>query len=305
VLNLSRARSAKTHPLRAPYLDRGIEHATRALRQDSTNVDALEARGQLRYARWQTQLNDKRTGDQLLEGAKDDLVRATKLEPTRATAWVSLSAVYSQLHDQFSAYEAAKRAYEEDAYSSQVEGVMRQMYATAYDIQRFELAQQHCDSAARRFPRNWNFVSCKLTMEATGQIASTPDTALAQLRRLGDLMPANPATERELQIRRHQMLAAAVLGRNKELMDSAHKMIEKARSSDPKVDPAGRLLTAEALARTQLGTSADTTIAFEKLREYVITQPLHGKGFADTDHWWWKGLRNDRRWEALRASTGS
>ena len=302
VLNLSRGRSAKTHPLRAPYLDSGIEHATRALRQDSTNVDALEARGQLRYARWQTQLNDKRTGDLLLEGAKEDLVRATKLEPTRATAWVSLSAVYSQLHDQFSAYEAAKRAYEEDAYSSQVEGVMRQMYATAYDIQRFELAQQHCDSAARRFPKNWRFVSCKLTMEATGQIGTTPDSALGLLRHLGDLLPAN---EKELQMRRHQMLVAAVLGRVPSLKDSARSMIVSARTDDSKIDPAGNLLTAEALARTQLGTSADTTIAFERLRQYVITQPLHGKGFADTDHWWWKGLRLDRRWEALRASTGS
>jgi TolB-like protein len=301
VLSLSQARSAKSHPLRAPYLDEGIAHANRALTQDSTNVDALEARGQLRFARWQTQLNDKRTGDQLLEGAKDDLVRATRLEPTRATAWVALSSVYSQLHDQFSAYQAATRAYEEDAYSSLAEGVMRQMYATAYDIQRFELAQQHCDSAARRFPRNWRFVSCKLTMQATGQIEGTPDSALNLLQRLVDLLPAN---ERQLQTLRHQMLVAAVLGRAK-MIDSAHRLIEKSRNSDPKVDPAGNLLTAEALARTQLGTASDTTIAFEKLREYVVTQPLHGKGFADTDHWWWKGLRNDRRWEALRVSTGS
>ena len=138
-------------------------------------------------------------------------------------------------------------------------------------------------------------------MQATGQLEATPDSALNLLRRLVDLLPPN---ERELQTLRHQMLVAAVLGRAK-MLDSAYRLIEKSRNSDPKVDPAGNLLTAEALARTQLGTASDTTIAFDKLREYVITQPLHGKGFADTDHWWWKGLRNDRRWERLRTSTGS
>ena len=293
VLALSEARAAKTQLLKAPYIDNGIAHADRALKKDSTNLDALEARGTLRFARWQTQLDDKPVADQLLEGAKNDLTRVTDTDATRALAWVTLSSVESQLHNQFASYEAAKRAYEEDAYSSLVEGVLRQMYATAYDIQQFAQAQKHCEEGARRFPRNWRFVACKLIMRGTGQIPSTPDSAWALLRLLADLVPAN---EKELQVRRQQMFVAAILGQNASLKDSARHVILAARTSDPKIDPAGILLPAEALARISLGTAADSTIAFEKLQQYVVGQPLHGKGFADTDHWWWKELRKDPRW---------
>jgi hypothetical protein len=215
---------------------------------------------------------------------------------------VTLSSVYAQLHDQFSSYEAAKKAYDLDAYASNVEGVLRQMYATAYDIQQFTQAQKHCDEGAIRFPRNWNFLSCKLIMAGTGKGSGvTPDTAWALIRRMADLLPA---AEKELQLRRHQMFVAAILGR-KGMVDSAHHVIEAARTEDPAIDPAGRLLTAEALSRIALGTAADTAVAFEQLRKYVVTQPLHGKGFADTDHWWWKDLRKDRRWQQLRVGTGS
>jgi tetratricopeptide (TPR) repeat protein len=301
-LRLGESRAAKTPLLRAPYISEGLGHAERALSLNADNLDALEARGQLRFARWQTQLDDKQTGDHLLDGARDDLHRVTSVDPTRALAWVTLSAVEAQRHDQLASYEAAKRAYEEDAYSSLVEGVLRQMYATAYDLQQFTQAQRHCDEGAGRFPGNWLFISCQLTMRGTGQVASTPDSAWGLLRTLADLVPE--AAE-ELQVRRHQMFVAAVLARNNE-KDSARHVIERARTDDPGIDPLGNLLYMEALSRISLGTAIDSTTAFEKLREYVNTQPLHGKGFADTDHWWWKDLRKDPRWDRyLRAGIGS
>jgi TolB-like protein/tetratricopeptide (TPR) repeat protein len=301
VLSLTESRSAKTPILKAPYIDKGIAQADRALKLDSMNVDALEARGQLRFARWQTQLDDKPVADRLLDGAKADLERATEIESTRTSSWVTLSSVYAQLHDQFSSYESAKKAYELDAYAANVEGVLRQMYATAYDIQQFTQAQKHCDEGARRFPRNWRFVSCKLIMRGTGKTASTPDSAWALLQQMAVILPEN---ERELQLRRHQMFVAAILGRHG-LLDSARHVIDSARTADPKIDPTGTLLTSEALSRLALGTASDTAVAFQKLREYVVGQPLHGKGFADTDHWWWKDLRKDRRWQQLRVGTGS
>ena len=52
----------------------------------------------------------------------------------------------------------------------------------------------------------------------------------------------------------------------------------------------------KALARLLLHTPEDTVIALQKLREYVISQPLHGAGFANTPHWWWAGLKVDKRW---------
>ena len=302
VVRLAQARAAKTHILRGPYLNDGIAIATAALRIDSTNVDALEARGQLRYVRWLTQLDDKPVADKLLLGARDDLFRATDLEPTRATAWVTLATVYGQLHDQTSAYLAATKAYDLDAYATFAEGVLRQMYATSYNIGQFTQAKRHCDLGIQRFPKSAGFLSCQLTMRGTGQIEGTADTAWQLLKKLTPLVPES---DRELQTRRHQMFVAMVLA-SQGLKDSAEKLIELARTTDPKIDPNSELLTYEALARLRLGTPQDTTIALEKLRDYVVGQPLHGKGFADTDHWWWKDLRNDPRWNRmLRVGAGS
>ena len=302
VLNQAQARAARTPLLKAPYIDRGLAHAERALKLDPNSIDGSEARGQLRYARWQTQLDDKPTGSRLLEGARDDLIRVTSADPTRALSWVVLSNVQGQLHDQLASYEAAKRAYEEDSYSSLAEGILYALFATAYNLEQFTQAQRHCDEGARRFGGNWGFVSCQLQIRGTGQVASTPDSAWQLLRTLVDLVPEQA---KELQVRRHQMFVAGVLAWNAE-KDSARRVIERARTGDPRIDPDGNLLTMEALSRITLGTTADSTIAFERLREYVNTQPLHGKGFADTGHWWWKDLRRDPRWNRyLRAGIGS
>ena len=302
VIRLAQARAAKTQILKGPYLNDGIAIATRALELDSLNVDALEVRGQLRYERWRTQLDDDKVGDRLLEGARDDLVKATEREPTRATAWVTLATVYGQLHDQTSAYLAATKAYELDAFASFAEGVLRQMYATAYNIGQFTQAQKHCDEGAVKYPRNWSFISCKLTLRGTGQVTTTPDSAWNLLTKMSELVPE---TAREMQIRRHKMFVAMVLAAHGQA-DSAKRVIESAHTLDPKIDPDGDILPAEALSLLRLGALSDTTAAIEVLRTYVIGQPLHGKGFADTDHWWWKDLRKDPRWDRrLRIGTGS
>jgi TolB-like protein len=301
-LALNRAQAARAPLLRRPFLIRGIEHANRALQVDSNDVDALESRGQLYHGLWSaTQLSDTTEARRQLTQARADLVQTTRLDPTRATAWVALSSVHAQLFDPHQSYLAALRAYEEDAYALNVEGIVRQMYATAYDIEEFGKAQEHCDEGARRFPGNWLFVSCKLSMRLSGQISSGPDSAWNELRTLSALVP--PAA-REVETRRHQMFVAAAIAQAG-LQDSARRVIESARAGRD-IDPGGRLLTAEALARIRLGTRADTAIAFEKLREYVIGQAAHGSGFANTTHWWWKGLRQDQRWnEYLRVGAGS
>ena len=302
VLALNEAQMAKSGLLRAPIIDRGLAHADRALALDQGNLDALEARGRLRHALWSArQPADTAEARRLLESAREDLVEVTTKDPTRAVSWVARSAVHAQLFDPLGAYEAARRAYEEDAYASNVENILRQMYATAHDLEQFGTAQQHCNEGARRFPRNWTFVSCKLVMRATGQVISGPDSAWTEVQKLAELVP--PA-QRDLQVRRHQMFVAATLIQ-KGMKDSARHVLERARAGRD-VDPAGQLLTAEALMRIMLGTPGDTLIAFQNLREYVIGQRAHGSGFANTTHWWWRGLKQDPRWNAyLRQGAGS
>jgi hypothetical protein len=300
-LAVNMAQAAKTPLLRIPVIDRGLAHAERALARDKENTAALEARGRLRHAPWSArQLDDTVAARRLLEGARADLERVVTLDPTRAGAWVAKSSLHAQLMDPLGSYEAARRAYQEDAYASNVESVLRQMYATAYDLQQFGTAQEHCDEGARRFPTNWLFVSCKLVMRVSRQVASGPDSAWNELKTLAALVP--PA-QQNLQVRRHQMFVAAALALAGQ-KDSARRVIELARAGRD-VDPQGNLLTAEALVRAMLETPSDSVIAFERLREYVIGQRAHGSGFANTTHWWWKDLRNDRRWDQyLRIGTG-
>ena len=302
-LALNESRIARVSTLKKPYLERGFSHAERALKIDPENIDALETRGRLFHERWSLNLDeDKARARELLTSALADYDKVVAADPTRPIAWISKSRAHAQLFDPLAAYEAANRAYEEDAFFSGVETVLVQMFATSHDLKSFTKAQEHCDFAARRFPKNWNFVSCKLIMRATGTVTSGPDSAWKELETLAALVPAN---EKELQVRRHRMFLAATLAQSDSLKDSARRVLERSRA-DEKIDPNGRLLTAEALIRTLLGTSADTLIAYQKLREYIVSQPLHGAGFPNTTHWWWSGLKSDRRWdEYLKSRRGS
>ena len=301
-LALNEARRVRTPAAKKPIIDRGFAHAERALKLDPGNIDALEARGRLYHERWSLNLDeDKSRAQELLRSALADYDKVVAADPTRPIAWISKSRAHAQLYDPLEAYQAANRAYEEDAFFSGVEAVLQQMFATSHDVKQFTKAQEHCDEAARRFPRNWNFVSCKLVMRATGTVTSGPDSAWKELNTLSELVPAN---EKELQVRRHKMFVAIALAQAN-LKDSARSVIMSARAGQD-IDPTGRLLTAEALARTLLRTPEDTEIAFKKLQEYVIGQPLHAPGFLRADHWWWSGLKSDPRWvEYLETATGS
>jgi tetratricopeptide (TPR) repeat protein len=275
-----------------PIVAAGLKHAERALALEPHNLDALEARGRLRKLRWDLQLDDKPTGDRLLAAAKEDLSRVTLDDPTRALAWVSLSAVLNQLKEPTESYLAAQRALEADAYFAGVEAILFQLYSTAYNLEEFPQAKRRCDEGAQRFPRNWRFASCKLSLRASGDIRTTSDSAWNELKTLEALVPQNG---KEFLVRRHTMFLAGALAQNG-LVDSARHVMLRARAGRD-VDADGGLLIAEALNRPFLGTTADTLEAYKLLQSYVIGQPLHGRGFADTRHWWWRTLKaNSARW---------
>jgi hypothetical protein len=217
---------------------------------------------------------------------------------------VALSAVQSQLKQPEEAYLSAVAAYRQDAFVSGVEDNLFNLYLTSYNRELFAQARDWCrDEGYRRFPKNWRFVSCQMSLRLTREVTTGVDSAWKELAKLDSLLPANV---RELQYRRHKMYVAATIAQ-KGLRDSAVHVIGSARTSDKTIDPSGNLLTAEALIRVRLGTPADTDSAFRLLREYVISQPLHGKGFLETTHWWWKGLKDDARWNSFlrKAAAGS
>jgi hypothetical protein len=129
------------------------------------------------------------------------------------------------------------------------------------------------------------------------------DSAWRELATLEQLLPPNAI---QFQFRRHKMIVAATIAQ-RGLRDSAVRVIESAHTTEKAIDPTGTLLTFEALARIRLGTARDTSDAFDLLKDYVVSQPQHGTGLLSTTHWWWKGLRNDSRWDSFlrRAAAGS
>jgi TolB-like protein len=156
------SRAARTPLLKAPYVELGLAHASRALALDVNNLDAREARGQLLKARWDLQLEKNAVAQALLDAAKADLELVTSRDPTRARAWVALSSVQAQLHDPASAYISAQQAYQQDAFFTGVEDNLRQLYSTAYDREEFAQAVKWCrDEGYRRFPSDWRCARCR------------------------------------------------------------------------------------------------------------------------------------------------
>jgi TolB-like protein len=287
------ARSIRTPVQAEPFIDKGLEHAERALALDANDLDATEARGRLRKARWDLQLDSRAASDRLLEGAREDLKSVTDRDQTRALALVALSSVYAQLKEPTLALLAADKALTADAYFTGADVVLLQLFGATYDAEDFAQAKRRCDEGRRRFPNNWRFVSCQILLHASGRVARvSADSAWKALATLDALAPAN---ERAFLSRRHQMFVASILAQNN-LADSARRVMLSARAGRD-VDPTGRLLTAEALNRPSLGTADDTVEAYKLLQQYVLTQPQHGAGFADSRHWWWRGLKADQsRW---------
>ncbi len=91
------------------------------------------------------------------------------------------------------------------------------------------------------------------------------------------------------------MLVAAVLARAG-LADSARHLLARSTAEDPKVDPERARLDRAAFAYTLLG---DRDQAIRLLQEQIAANPQHRVGLAKMSHWWWRSLRNDRRFQDL------
>ena len=294
---LSRVRVTR-EPLEAkPWLDKGITEANQVLAREPRNADALELRGMLRYATWSRSLaTSPRHAIALLDSAQSDLADVVKIVPAKADSWNVLSEVYAQKDDPINAKLASQRAFEEDAFLSGADIVLWRLYATSYDLEQFADAVKYCDEGARRFPENRLFVRCKLWLYTSSRAVPSPnpDEAWQYYRRLEQLTPA-----RQWEYAQHEgkMLVAAALARAG-AQDSARKVLVSARA-DSKVDPQGSLSGIEAFIWTLFGTSKDSTESINILRKFLSANPQHRAGYAESQSWWWKGLKTRPDFNAL------
>ncbi|HEX2721424.1 MAG TPA: protein kinase [Gemmatimonadaceae bacterium] len=278
-----------------PWIEKGLADADRAIARDPRNADALEYRGTLRYQQWFLSLaSNTREAPKLLDQAEADLKQAVNIDPSKAQAWSTLSEVYSQKDNTLDGKVAAQRAYEADAYLAGTEQVLWRLYATSYDLNQVPDAVKYCDEGARRFPEHRLFVRCKLWLFTARSVKPDPELAWREYRKLEKLTPPK---QWERQEREAKMLVAAAFGRAGQ-KDSARKLLRSARA-DASIDPQGTLRGIEAFIWTLVGTPADTTEALDVLKRYLTANPQHRAGFAESQSWWWTGLKNDRRFTDL------
>ena len=296
MISFARARAAES-PLEAkPWIEKGLREAESVLARSPRDAGALEMRGSHRYLSWAYSLaGDRAARKTLLDGSQKDLSLAVEIDPTRASAWNTLSTVYSQQADIPNAKMAAVRAYENDAYLSGTEGVLWKLYATSYDQRQFTDAVRYCDDGARRFPTEPRFVRCKLWLQTVKGVPANPDVAWQEYAKISSPTPPRDWSPQEWRLLQAEgrMLVAAALGRVGSL-DSARKVLAGARP-DPADDKEGELAGVEAFIRTLFGTAQDTTEALRILNRYASGSPQHRELLANSDLWWWAGIKSDPR----------
>ena len=280
-----------------PWIVRGLAHVNRALDLDRDDPDALELRGNLRYWRWLNNIvGDPTAAKQLLQYAKNDLETATRLRPSQAGAWATLSHLYynfptSSLVD---VNLAARRALEEDAFLGNADVIMSRLFLSSFDLGQFSDAEHWCQEGGRRFPTKPRLVDCRLWLMTTQQESPNPALAWRLLDSVVSLTPADDTAYWRLY---DQTLVAGVLGRAG-AVDSARRLLQRSRA-DANTDPTHDIAYNEAIMYTLLG---DKGAAVDQLKVYLAANPARRKGFADDPGWQFADLKNDPGFRQLVGS---
>ena len=291
-LALNQVLAARDNTAREPLIGRGLDHVARALSLDAGNAQGLELRGTLTYLKRYFNLEpDPSAAATLLRTAEADLRAATRIDPSRASAWNTLSLLLYRKFDRLGARDAALKAFEEDAYLESTKDILWRLYTTSYDLENFTHAKKWCDDGNRRYPADPVFASCRLWLMTAEGAPADPQAAWSALDSIRVRMPP---TRWEAVRRQFEMLVAIPIARAG-LRDSANRVIERARAGRD-IDPSGELIGREVVVRTLIG---DEDTALELLASYLAQFPQHREGFVSGNTWWWRSLQKDSRFRAL------
>jgi serine/threonine-protein kinase len=296
-LALNRARLLQRQPQAAArWISVGTDHVQRAVSREPNNAEGLQLRGSLRYARWRLSLDaDPARRAALLDSAQADLEASLRIDPQQASAQATLSHLLYARKDVVSAVLAARAAYEADAYLRDAEVILDRLFYGSYDLAQFGEAQRWCAEGARRFPRSFRFVDCKLWL-LTIPNADLDIGRAWRLARQADTL--TPAPQLPFRSRQRAILVASVIGRAG-LSDSADHVLSASRTNDSKIDPTQELMGYEALARTLMGQDDQAMVV---LKRYVATNPDHSFKRNGMVHWWWRGLERRPDFQAVLAT---
>jgi hypothetical protein len=290
---LNQALATRDAATRGELIEVGLGHTARALALDAQNAEGLELRGTLHYMKSSFSLaRDPTEAATLIRAAEEDLREATRLDPSRASAWNTLSLVLYRKFDRQGAYTAASRAYEEDAYLQSAKDILWRLYATSYDLENFVAASQWCEAGSARYPTDAMFATCRLWLTTTSSLR--PPDPEAAWQALEEIRKRTPAGRWDAVRRQYEMLVAIPIARAGN-RDSALRVIERNRGGRD-FDPSGELMGREVLVRTLIGDKDD---ALELLASYLAAFPQYREGFAKGNAWWWRTLQDDPRFKAL------
>jgi serine/threonine-protein kinase len=289
----ARSRNTSDPVTAGRLIDTGLGHVEHALAIDARNADALELRGNLRYWRWLFPLEpDRAKAAQLLADAQGDLEAATRINPSQAGAWATLSHLYNQTGTGVDVNVAASRALEADAYLSNADVILNRLFLSSYDLGDYTKARNWCQEGQHRFPKEHEFIECQLWL-LTMKTGEAPDPSLAW--RLADsVLVLTPEPQRPFQKLNDQLAVAAVLARAGKTDSAGHVAARSLGDAD--VDPSRDLANIAAFVYTLCG---DKTKAIEQLKIYLSANPGRRANFAQDAGWWFRSLEEDARYRQL------
>lgn len=261
----------------------GITHANRALGIDPLDAYALEQRGTLNVLAALTLAREQEESERMLSEARADLQTATREDPSLATAHGMLSFVFLAEGNNTQGVVSATRALEEDAYLRGADRIIDRLIYAQYDLGQFNESQYWCDEGRRRFPENYRFTECELSLMAAPGGSTDVDLAWELLDQLEEL---SPEALRPQKLGLGQVMVAGVL-RKAELPDSAASVLARVDHSE-QADPERLLYQYEAAI---LATTGDEDGAMEALLRWAAADPGVTLGSQSDLHWWWRGLQ--------------
>lgn len=179
----------------APYAA-ALAFANAALSTSSSDAGALELRGTARWRRVQVGQSRAGAADSAeWKAAERDLRAALAREPNRARAWATLSQLLRVQAGRLADAEiAARRALEEDEFVEEAPIIMERLYRSSVQLARYDSAAAWCARGHRRFPADWRFVECRLTLLGyPGPEPASVDLAWRLYRELEQLDPPDAA----------------------------------------------------------------------------------------------------------------
>jgi DNA-binding SARP family transcriptional activator/TolB-like protein/tRNA A-37 threonylcarbamoyl transferase component Bud32 len=280
--------------LSAAWLVRGLELTEQVLARQPGSAEAHALRGELRHRL--VALAYPPGPDSLLLHAKADLRDALEARPGLARAWNVLGQLYRGEGRFVEAAQAARNAFEADAYLEDVQSVLSDLFFGALYLGRFDEARTWCRTGLGRFPSNANFAQCELTL--MGWSSRGRREAELAWQQLSAIERRDSAAVLSPMWGYRRMLVASVLARSG-LADSARAVMRRVHREAPDHPGSSDVTDIEAYVRLQLG---ERDAALRLLENYLEAIPSARPYVARSP--WYRDLHTDPRFRALVGLAG-